>query len=140
MKRSPAILGLTLVTLLCCCAAPEAAPPPVPTDAFVGYEELLQTAQREGVVRVTVELNIGMPFQPEGELDDLQSVEAQRDAIRVAQHALLESLADHRVSVHGLYEAIPFMALEVDDEALRALIVSPLVASIVQDKADAPSQ
>jgi subtilisin len=89
---------------------------------------LLVQAQQTGSVRVIVELAV--PFQPEGAL---QSASAQRSAIGIAQAELLNALASYNPQSVIPYQTIPYLALTVDEAALRALAVSALVTRITPD-------
>jgi subtilisin len=99
----------------------------------VGTEhgELAIQVQKEGTVRVIVGLNVS--FTPEGKLTSTRAVQAQRDAIYAAQDALLTSLGRHNAKAYAEWNIIPYMALEVDEAALKILASSPLVATIQED-------
>lgn len=115
----------------------EAASPPHVLPATCNA--FLAKAGDGGTARVIVGLQTARTFIPEGDLPTDHQVQVQRGAIRVAQAALLNSLAAHSVTVHTAYRSIPFVALEVDEAALQALIASPLVASIEEDVAVPPT-
>jgi subtilisin len=95
------------------------------------HRELAIKARKEGTVRVIVGLNV--PFTPEGKLVSARAAQAQRDAIYVAQDTLLTSLSRHNAKAYAEWNIIPYMALEVDEAALKILASSSLVATIRED-------
>src|SRR4051794_18316533 len=119
-----------------------AAPPPAsasvrssegglsPAARPVLSKELREKAASAGTVRVLVQL--AAPFTPEGRLSDAQALE-QRQTIRLAQGSALGKLAGRPVKVHARYEHIPFLALEVDADALDGLAGLAEVRSIQED-------
>lgn len=92
--------------------------------------------RQKGAVRLIVELEVKEPFLPEGRLPDSRSVQQQRAAIRSAQQALIASLPDPVVNAQFQY--IPYLALTVDEAGLEALMDSPGVAAIFEDRLDKP--
>lgn len=101
------------------------------------HASLLETAREQGSVRVIVGLDV--PFQPEGDLPDEQAVQAQRQAIAAAQDRLLQRMAPFAISNVSRYEFIPFVAMTVDEPALRNLIANPEVQSIEDDTPVSPA-
>lgn len=95
------------------------------------YAELAVKAQREGTVRVIVGLNVSST--PEGRLMSERAVQAQRNAIHSTQDILLGSLDRQNVKAYAEWDVIPYMALKVDEAALKVLESSPLVTSIEED-------
>jgi subtilisin len=87
--------------------------------------------QEQGSVRVIVGLNVA--FQPEGDLASPQAVQDQQARINGAQDALLERLEPFAVKSVARFEYIPFIALEVDAEALADLGANPDVISLEED-------
>jgi hypothetical protein len=111
------LVGLLLL------AAPGRAPAQVLTPAV---EELIATAEREGALRVIVELKLDA------------SGAAGRQAIIDAQDRVLAELAGTTHRVVRRFTTVPFLALEVSADALRRLAGSPLVAGIREDRALRP--
>jgi len=95
-------------------------------------EKLYCKALSEGSVRVIVQLRLSA--LPGGQLGSADAMVAQRQAIAAAQSTVLAGLAGTTFRVIRTYEAIPFLALEVSPDALRALEKSPLVASMEEDR------
>lgn len=95
------------------------------------HNELIAKAETEGIVRIIVGLNI--PFQPEGELPDSQSVQMQRQRITEAQDSLLDNLMIYNVTLVKKFEYIPYMTIVVDVAALEYVISSPEVFSVEED-------
>jgi predicted acylesterase/phospholipase RssA len=108
---------------------------PVPTTAK--QTSLLETVREQGSVRVIVGLDVS--FQPEGNLPNEQAVQAQRQAIAAAQDRLLQRMAPFAISNVSRYEFIPFVAMTVDEPALRDLIANPEVHSIGADTPIGPA-
>ncbi|MCH7663274.1 MAG: S8 family serine peptidase [Chloroflexi bacterium] len=90
-------------------------------------------ADQDGTVRVIVGLDIGKPFVPEGNLPNEQAREGQRRAIANAQNGLLNALAGQNANLNRIFEYIPYIALEVDENALQGLENNPMVVSIEED-------
>jgi hypothetical protein len=116
--------------------SPAGAPTASPTDPM-RYEQLIETARREGSVLVIVDLAI--PYRPEAELGSPEAIRRQRAEIAAAQEALLASLEGHEVTVSARYEFVPQIALGVDEAALRILIASDLASDIQLNEAEPPA-
>ncbi|MFN8491542.1 MAG: S8 family serine peptidase [Caldilineaceae bacterium] len=101
--------------------------------ADLSASDLLAKAQ-QGSVRVIVGMQLPATFQVEGELAGEAAIAAQRSAIAQTRQTLLDSLASQKAMVYATYTSIPYVALTVDADALRALQKSPLVTSIQEDR------
>jgi uncharacterized repeat protein (TIGR01451 family) len=99
------------------------------------YQRLLDKVRAQGRISVIVELDIGSPFVPEGNLAASGNVPGQRAAIDRAQAALLAEVSSFAADVYARFNAIPHMAFEVDEAALQVLFRSALVAHIEEDVA-----
>jgi len=90
-------------------------------------------AMRQGSVRVIVHLRLApiAAGQP-------QEAQQQGEAIAQAREALLRDLALTSYRVTRVYHTIPFVALEVSAEALRALERSVWVLGVEKDALAAP--
>ena len=108
-----------------------AAQPTAPSNLPPGYQALVARAQRTGKIRVIVGLNVS--FQAEGRLSNSQAVQSQRASIYQAQAQLLSGFAAQDATTLAAYRFIPYMALEVNEAALRRLFASPLVTSVGED-------
>jgi hypothetical protein len=95
------------------------------------YAALLAAVREQGSISVIVGLDV--PFQPEGEMADPQAVQTQRQAIAAAQERLLQRMAGLNIRNVTTYEFIPFVAMTIDEAALRDLIANPEVTSIEQN-------
>ena len=89
-----------------------------------------------GTVRVIVQLST--PFTPEGRLAGTQ-IRGQRQAIGLAQDAVLQKLLGQGARLQARYGHIPFLALEVDAAALDRLAAMPEVTGISEDVFEKPS-
>lgn len=95
------------------------------------YSELLSKAQAAGSVRIIARLD--MPFVPEGQLSTSQEAVEQQIRISRLQDQLCEALSKYNVKGIKRFKYMPYMAMEVDPAALKALISNPLVISIEED-------
>lgn len=110
--------------------APAASPPAV-------WQSLREKASVKGRVRVLVHLST--TFSPEGRLSSPTAVQRQRDRIRTAQDAVLRRLEGTPARLHGRFQYIPFLALEVDAATLERIEAFPEVAGIEEDVLEKPS-
>ena len=93
-----------------------------------------------GQARVIVEVRLTpSPFLPEGQLPTLAHIAAQRANLAFAQSQILSRLQGRGHSIRHRFETAPYLALEVDADALRQLEASPsYVQRIVEDTLNAP--
>lgn len=96
-----------------------------------GLSQLATLAEANGTVRVLVQLD--MPFRPEGDLENVESVQAQQIGIDSLQQSVVNQLADTNTAVIATYKYIPYLALELDAAALTALSTLPQVVAIEED-------
>ncbi len=99
-------------------------------------DKLISKAREKGRIRVIVGLNT--TFVPEGQIKTAQSINAQRINISRLQDSLLESMGALNPSVVKKFKYIPFMAMEVDEGMLSALISHNLVKTIGEDRLNQP--
>ncbi len=103
-----------------------------PNQELDRMSQLMTQAQEVGTVRVLVQLD--MPFfRPEGDLSDVQSIQAQQLGIDGLQDSVLNQLADTNTAVIAAYKYIPYLALELDAAALETLATLPQVVAIEED-------
>ena len=132
---------LILLVTLVSPATVSARPSPDETSASggsagtAGSSRLLEKAQREGSVRAIVGLRTD--FTPEGRLSVAQA-EDQREAIESAGTGLREELAGTGYRTLREYETVPYLALRLTPEALRAVQDSPTATTIQEDVAVPP--
>ncbi|MBK7897638.1 MAG: S8 family serine peptidase [Candidatus Promineifilaceae bacterium] len=93
--------------------------------------QLAAQAQEAGTVRVIVQLDL--PFRPEGDLDNAQAARIQQMNIDGLQQGVVNALADTNAQVVAAFQYIPYMALELDANALEALASLPQVVAIQED-------
>lgn len=109
---------------------PEETPiPEAPDDLTAEEQALIDRVRAEGKVRVIVGLAVS--FSLEAELSEKLSA-AQQVSVQQARNELVSSLSLHEVTILGESDRwiIPYVALEVDEGALQALLSSPLAARI----------
>jgi subtilisin family serine protease len=94
----------------------------------------------QGPVRVIVELNVssGGPQLPEGKMSG-PAVAARRARIAGAQGRALGRLQGLSHRVLHQFRSVPYMALEVDSQALTELSASPDVSRVFEDRLLRPS-
>ena len=92
---------------------------------------LLDKAASKGSVRVIVRLN--MDYKTEGRLSSANSVEKQRSVIARKQQRLLGRLAGKKISGAKYFKTIPYIAMKVDADGLKALLDDYDVLSIEED-------
>lgn len=131
------IIQALVVILFTLVVFSQANPQPIRAQSDKDISALVAQAQARGHVRVIVALRVPT-YQPEGKLD-ARAAQAQRASIAQAQNALLNQLAIHNVRVTRRFTTIPYLALEANANALRALAGLPNVTSIREDKPRAPS-
>ena len=100
------------------------------------YPKLLQKAGTEGKIRIIV--GVKASFKPEGWHRSSEAVNNQRSGIATAQDALLKSVLIPDESTVKKFKYIPFVAMEVDESALRNLMNNPMVNSIEEDELHKP--
>jgi subtilisin family serine protease len=96
------------------------------------FETLTTKVEQEGLVKVIVGLNI--PFQTDVALNDTKAIQRQQETIRSAQQFLLEDLSGLLEMPADSFRFVPYLALTVDTEGLERLRISPLVATITEDR------
>jgi subtilisin len=106
------------------------------SDVPADTSRLLQKAQKEGSVPVIVGLRTD--FTPEGQLSRAQA-DDQRGAIESAGAGLRADLTGTGYQTLREYETVPYMALELTPEALRAVQDSPSATTIHEDVAVPPT-
>ncbi len=98
-------------------------------------EELVQKAEKQGKVPVIV--GFQQEFKVDGLLAEYQIAE-QRGEIKRKQTDLLNRLANADIKNLKLFSTIPYFAMTVDADTLRALSAMPEVTSISEDKVSEP--
>lgn len=95
----------------------------------------------KGVARVLVELRVTPDAQPAGEPPTTGAAAAAGAAITLRQRAVLSRLPSAHFSLVRQFETVPFLALEIDADALRALEdMGALVVRVVPDRPLAPAE
>ncbi len=111
---------------------PEAPGRPDPQD----FNEAAAATERDGTARVIVGLRA--PFEPEGDLSSSQR-QAQRNEIARDQQAVRDDLKGTKHKEIHAYDTVPYMALEVSEEAVGRLRGSERVASVHMDRKHKPA-
>jgi subtilisin family serine protease len=112
----------------------DAQPPPLPPATTL--PDILAAARAQGTVRVIVRLALGA--QPEAALP-APGVLSQRQAIARTGASLMARLRRAADRHARLFTIIPYLALEVDESELQALILSPEVAGVQFDTLARPT-
>jgi hypothetical protein len=94
------------------------------------YSRLLAKAEAADSVRIIARLN--MPFVPEGQLSTREAI-AQQNRIADMQDQLCAALSEYQVRGIKRLKYTPFIGMEVDAKALKALISHPLIMSLQED-------
>ncbi|MHB8809574.1 MAG: S8 family serine peptidase [Desulfobulbaceae bacterium] len=109
---------------------------------FAGtIEDLMAEATRQGEVPVIVELELPTPFIPEGAHASDQGRERQREAIMEAREqffAMMSGRAAGDYTQYGQWDSLPYVALQVNVNALGFLRNNPLVKSVQEDSLSDP--
>jgi len=118
-----------------------ARPPGAPLLEIPAHAVIRNTIQSKGVARVIVRLAAPAPlpggFISETDLKESEAI-AQRSRIRGLQNTVLSRVMINRAATAKRYGFIPFMALEVDQVDLQALVASPEIDFIEEDIAVPP--
>jgi hypothetical protein len=100
----------------------------------------IRRATDRGSTRVLVEVRLPQALRPEGELTRADAIAAQRTAISTAQQSVLSRLPHSHFSLVRRYDTTPFLALEIDRDALTALErMGDVVARVLPDRIMAPA-
>lgn len=99
-----------------------------PSQQNTTINQLAFKANQNGSVRVIVQFDTSLP-----------PVQKSATTQTNAQQSVMAELAYANAQVTAVYEYIPFMALEVDAEALSQLAAMPQILTIEEDTAVAPT-
>ncbi len=97
--------------------------------------ELAVKARRSGPQRVIVGLDSG--FVPEGRLSS-PAVNSQRSGFARRQTDLLSALSDVQAAEIRRFKHIPFLVLELGEDAIERLAALPIVVSVQEDVYEMP--
>jgi subtilisin len=97
----------------------------------VAGPSLVEKAQTEGSLRVIVKLDVD--FQPEGHIISPFAATSQRTRIAQAQDRVLKRLEAFQSRPARRFKHIPYVALQVNADALADLLANPQVLDIVED-------
>ena len=100
------------------------------------FEKLRALAEQNGAVRVIIGLRSN--FKPEGELSGAQRIQQQAE-IKQSQRNLLERLKPYHLTKIKQFDYIPFLAAEVDADALTQMEADEAISSIEEDKVGKPA-
>jgi len=102
----------------------------VGANAVTDLDALTELAQAKGQVPVILRLNVN--FQPESSRS-LSGVMTQRNAIKNASNAVVQSLAGANATNIKQYQYVPYLAVTANAAALQALAKNPMVIEIRED-------
>jgi subtilisin family serine protease len=115
------------------------AEPPAWAQSEAHFKETLsvlaEKARRSGPQRVIV--GVDSEFVPVGWLSN-PAVKSQRNGFARQQGALLTALADVQVAEIRRFEHIPFLVLELGEDAIERLAGLPMVVSVQEDLYEMP--
>ncbi|MCY7345346.1 MAG: S8 family serine peptidase [Pyrinomonadaceae bacterium] len=103
---------------------------------IASFEKLIDKARNDGPVRVIIGFRLDS-YKNEGELSESQRA-GQHTKIEQTQDALLNRFQSFRVGGVKKFTTIPFLAAEVDAEALDKMRSDVKITSIQEDEASAP--
>jgi subtilisin family serine protease len=102
-------------------------------------EDVKTRVAAEGSARVLVEVRLPTPFVPEGALATAAAL-AQRANLTLGQSQVLAQLQGRGYTLLHRFSSVPYMALEVEADALAELTASPFnVQRVVEDTLHEPS-
>jgi len=104
---------------------------------IASFENLIDKARNDGPVRVIIGFQLNS-YKSEGELSEPQRA-GQHTEIEQAQDALLNRFQYFRVGEVKKFTTIPFLAAEVDAEALDKMRSDPEIISIQEDEISLPT-
>jgi subtilisin len=110
---------------------PASADAVAPPSGATNSEGLMAKARRDGVVPVIVALDT--TAKAEGDLST-DARDAQRKRIKEKSDRVLQKLRGKKHSHVKNFEVVPYLALHASPEALEALLSSPDVASVSEDR------
>ncbi len=100
------------------------------------YDELSGKIGKEGSVRLIVKVDA--PFRPLGDPEAPESL-AQMNGIAAAQDDLLSALTTFNPKVVHKYRYTPYLLMEADGPALKALLALPQVLEVHEDVPEFPT-
>jgi len=106
-----------------------------PLERSQAAQALIAQAEKFGQARVIVRLNLAT--LPEGALN-LAARAEQRARIRTIRQRLLTALRGYDVRSVRTFDALPLITLRLDTAALTALLANTDVASVYEDRLNAP--
>lgn len=101
-------------------------------------EALMAKADKDGSVRIIVRVKTRKAFRPMAETASASARE-QMSHIASAQEAALKDLAGHKVLQRYKFRYTPYISMRVDRAALDALLASPTIQQIQEDKLSHPT-
>ncbi len=99
---------------------------------------LMAKANKDGSVRIIVRVKTGKAFRPMAEIASASAM-TQMNEISSAQKATLRDVAGHKVSNSHNFRYTPHISMTVDSAALTALLASPNVEEVQEDKLSVPT-
>jgi len=141
-RTSRTLVPLVATSLLALALVSEraVAPAPAGADDFLVSPEVKAQIANQGRARVIVELQPGPGAHvPEGQLPTAAHVAAQRANIAFAQSQVLSRLQGRGHALVHQFQTVPYLALEVEADALAELAASTFyVRRVLEDTPNAP--
>ncbi|MGH7339142.1 MAG: S8 family serine peptidase, partial [Candidatus Rokuibacteriota bacterium] len=141
MRPSRTFLWLLVAGLVALAVPFERSPSPrrASADDRVVSTEVRNRIANDGRARVIVELRMPGTFVPEGELPTPVHVALQRANLTSAQQQVLSRLTGRGHRVVHQFQTAPFLALEVEADALAELEASSFhVSRVIEDTLNVP--
>ena len=126
------LFGFLLLTALILVTAVKAEPTIPNQQQLTTVQQLAAQANQQGSVRVIVQVDTGSSGLQTG-------TPAQTNGLAVAQQTVVQQLAYTNARITAQYEYIPYLALQVDADALEQLAEMPQILAIEEDTAVAPT-
>ncbi len=97
------------------------------------FADLISVAEQQGEVRVIISLDV--PISLEGEMEGLQAIQNQQQAIQTAQQDIMEQLSASNALSADTYQFkhVPYLSTTANPESLNILQSSPMVTEITRD-------
>ena len=102
------------------------------------FERLLRIAGQDGLVNVIVERYLPTVFQAEGTMA-VADQSRQRNSIAQATGELKDELRGTKARIYREYDALPLLAIQVDEKSLDSIRRSTRVKHIYEDELSSPS-
>jgi subtilisin len=141
MRPSPTLVVLLVAVFVALSAplGPSTSPRRAAADDLEVSAQVRNQVAGAGRTRVIVEVRLPGAFVPEGQLPTAAHVALQRADLTSSQQQILSRLAGRRHTVIHQFQTAPFLALEIESDALQELEALPFyVRRVVEDRLNVP--